>query len=328
MKAGPLRDLLILTRAPLVATALTDGMAGAALAISTAPAGAETPASRVALALLGSASAYLAGMTFNDVFDYERDLTLAPDRPLPSGRMSTMTGALIGTGLLLTAALAAFLLGPVPCAFMAALCLGVLGYDGLTKRWKIPGALTMGTCRALNILFAGAAVAPHWTPPESLLEGLEFLAREPTAILASESFLYVSGLTLLSCYEDEEASGLMLGVVALALLAPPVGVSVRLFPSSPEGLGMALAAAGVVCELLLMGLVLTRLRAAWRDGTMASGHASTRQLIRGTVLLACGGLLLRGLWPWALACAALVPPYILGAKAVFSPPTPADGEAG
>lgn len=105
-----MRDLLLLTRAPLAATAAANGALGVLVAW---PAGREGPPSlAVALAFgLASACLYAAGMALNDWFDLARDRELYPNRPLPSGRVQPRTGALIGAGLLGTGVLLAAAFG-------------------------------------------------------------------------------------------------------------------------------------------------------------------------------------------------------------------------
>jgi 4-hydroxybenzoate polyprenyltransferase len=289
---GRLRDLLLLVRAPLAATAIADVVAGSVLARPS------VEPRTVALLAGASCALYWAGMALNDLFDRERDLKLAPHRPLPSGRLSAGAGAAIGFGLLATGLFLGALAGSLAGA--AAVAVAVLLYDALLKRARLPGAIGMALCRGANVLMGAAAAGDVLVPGP---------AHAHAAAIAG----YVFALTLLSTFEDEDAdrAGLFVGFgTAIAIVAAYGAVL-------PDGLSwLALA------PLLL--LVVTRFGDGLRRGTKASGKTTTRWLIRGLLLLDAGALLGTSHPGWALGVVALAVPYLGGARLLMgAPPKPA-----
>ena len=165
-----------LVRPANVATALGDVLAGFAVA------GLGNPRALPWL-LVSTACLYAGGVVLNDVFDRNVDAVERPERPLPSGRISTGRAAALGAILLaagvITAALGTDEAGRVAVAIAAA----VLLYDGWGKNTPVLGPLNMGACRGLNLGLGMAAVpgtlAVYW--PLCLI---------PTA--------YIAGVTVLS----------------------------------------------------------------------------------------------------------------------------------
>jgi 4-hydroxybenzoate polyprenyltransferase len=117
------------------------------------------------LLLLASSCLYCAGMVWNDYFDLEEDKRDRPLRPLPTGKVSLRTAALLGTALLLAGVSLAALAGtagetfrPAPLIVAALLAIAILLYDAWLKR-TVLGPVAMGTCRLLNVLLGLSAVA-------------------------------------------------------------------------------------------------------------------------------------------------------------------------
>lgn len=148
-----LMDWLKLTRIPAVFTLIADVLA----ALWIADAARVTPLGALVLAGCGSAALYLAGMIFNDVFDYAEDSRLRPERPLPSGRIGWKTARNAAWTLFL-AGLASVVGSsfyaqnqPAVLSCLAGLGGAILLYDGVLKnRWC--GPILMGLCRGLNWL--------------------------------------------------------------------------------------------------------------------------------------------------------------------------------
>ena len=92
--------LLRLVRLPGIFTAFADILAGY-LIVRFAGSGAGEIRS-LGFLLGASACIYMAGMVWNDVFDYEEDRVSRPERPLPSGLVS-LTGAFM-IGVILSVA--------------------------------------------------------------------------------------------------------------------------------------------------------------------------------------------------------------------------------
>lgn len=316
MSSNPrLRDLLLLTRAPLAFTAVSDALAGALIADAVAvPADRSILASpgRLALVAGSSACAYLAGMTLNDYFDRDRDRALAPHRPIPAGRVTASAALKLAIALSLFAAAAAAALGIRALIAHAVLMSAILSYDAYLKNFRILGAGAMGACRALNILFAGLAALSLAPRPPGLQN-----PQLPAALLAfaGASFLYIFALTWLSTYEDEEAPRWTSLSAGLLLFAAPAALFA--INEAPQGSALigAHAAAGVLALLIAL-----RLAIGHQDGSVRSGRATTKWLIRGTYLLAAAGLVLAERPRAAIALPALIIPATIAAAWLFKKP--------
>jgi 4-hydroxybenzoate polyprenyltransferase len=146
-----INDYLELVRAPAILTVLGDTVAGGSAA------GHALGGRRIVLPL-ASACLYAGGMALNDYADRETDARERPERPIPSGRISapnalTAAAALTVAGLGLTAA------GGGRRAFAVGLPLAaaIWTYDLLAKNHAVSGALTMGSCRALDVLMGAGS---------------------------------------------------------------------------------------------------------------------------------------------------------------------------
>jgi len=206
-----------LVRLPNVFTAMADIGMGA-LVVSA------LPQSWLAFLVLLSASSclYLSGMVWNDFFDIEQDRRERPFRPLPSGRVSRRTAALLAMGLMLSGLVCALLadLQRTPSRWDATIIAAVLAgmilvYDGWAKRTWL-GPLAMGSCRALNVLL-GLSIANAGLPSWS-------------GYLAAVVGLYIVGVTWFARTEAREsnratlqaAAAVLFSALALALALPVV----------------------------------------------------------------------------------------------------------
>ncbi|MGW5559537.1 SCO3242 family prenyltransferase [Micromonospora sp. NPDC003944] len=163
-----LADLAELVRAPAALSVPGDVIAGAAAAGALNP---RTPALAGASVLL-----YWAGMAANDWADRRLDAEERPERPIPSGRITS--AAAVGLAAGLTAAgvgLAAAVGGRRAAALAVPLAASIWGYDLLAKN-TAAGPAVMAVCRGLDVLLgasggrmpralpAAATVAAHtWT---------------------------------------------------------------------------------------------------------------------------------------------------------------------
>lgn len=196
---------LKLFRLPFVFTAVADSAAGYLIASKGAP-----DPRVLGLLALASAGLYAFGMAMNDVADRNRDKTLAPGRPLPSGRIS-LRGAVTASFLAVAAGgLAVKLLEPKPGpvqAMFAAAFVAIMLYDFLLKFPPV-----MGSIRFFNLLMGVAAA------------GVESLTG--AWILGVPALVYGTSLTFVSTLEDGQGKkGLRwLGVAGMstAALAPAV----------------------------------------------------------------------------------------------------------
>ena len=146
-----LRPYLELLRPANVATALADVLAGFALAgLANRPS--------LPWLLLSTVCLYGGGIVLNDVFDRDIDRVERPERPIPSGRVSTARAAIFGGTLLAAAIVAAALVSPAALMMSLAIAGCVLLYDAWGKRHGAIAPLNMAMCRALNLLLGAAAV--------------------------------------------------------------------------------------------------------------------------------------------------------------------------
>jgi 4-hydroxybenzoate polyprenyltransferase len=225
-----------LLRLPNVFTAFAD----IALGVCAAGSFSNVPVNgsfvlRAALLFLASGCLYLAGMVWNDYFDFEEDRRDRPTRPLPSGQMARGTASRIGVFLLafgLGAAAASGFAGddwrPDGAFLGGVLCFAILAYDARIKR-TAAGPLGMAACRFLNVLL-GMTLVDAAT-----------LSCSTRVHLASVVGLYIVGVTWFARTEEKRSDPKALRAAALVLLVSllialtvplrvPVGTSSDLFP--------------------------------------------------------------------------------------------------
>ena len=147
------RAFLQLVRAPNLFTAVSNVVAGFTLMAALDDSQfAHPPWHRLGILALVSAALYASGAVFNDCLDFEHDCRFRPERPIPSGAISLGRAYLLGFGLVVAAVGGAMLLGATTVLFTGLLITATWFYNGVMKRFMLPGALSMGLCRALNIL--------------------------------------------------------------------------------------------------------------------------------------------------------------------------------
>jgi 1,4-dihydroxy-2-naphthoate octaprenyltransferase len=149
---------LRLTRPANIVTAISDILAGAAIA-GYAGGIAELPL--VLLLILATIGLYGGGVVFNDVFDAALDRVERPERPIPSGLITEREGSILGLSLLIAGVSAAIGVSTYPSGMIAfAIALAALIYDKWGKHHRILGPLNMGLCRGLNLLL-GISLVPE-----------------------------------------------------------------------------------------------------------------------------------------------------------------------
>ena len=196
---GTLSDHLALARISNSPTVVSNVLAGAALA-----GGLGQP---LAVFLVAAALVlfYTAGMYLNDLFDYEHDVTMQPDRPLAAGKVSrraalTITAALFTVGSLLLA-----FTGLVPLLSGGVLIGLIVLYDAWHKTNPL-SPLVMASTRAMVYVTAFLAFSLQVSAPLVIW----------SLLLA----LYIVGLTYLA--KMESRPGFARYWPALALLLPAV----------------------------------------------------------------------------------------------------------
>lgn len=212
------RGYLELLRPPNVVTATADILAGAAVS------GVALPGA-VPWLLGATVGLYAGGVVLNDYFDREIDAVERPERPIPSGRVPAAHAAALGGALLAAGVLLGFGASTTAGTLAAATAALVLLYDARAKRHAVTGPLTMGACRAANLLLGMAAVptapADHW----------------PLALLP---LVYIAAVTMVS---RGEVHGGKRGAAALALISLGGVVAVLGWVAAGSGSGRLAALA-------------------------------------------------------------------------------------
>jgi 4-hydroxybenzoate polyprenyltransferase len=196
---------LRLVRWPGAATAAANALTGFLVAHSVSTRGEAVAACAVAA---GGAVVYSGGVVLNDVADAERDRTLHPSRPIPSGDVAKTTAARFGLALLVGGAgLSMAFGGPWAGAATAAAALFAWLYDFSAKRFRVFGAATLAAARAANAL-AGALVGAA---------ALDASTDAPAVLYPSAVFAYTALLTWTSTFEERRPGRATLGACASAL---------------------------------------------------------------------------------------------------------------
>jgi 4-hydroxybenzoate polyprenyltransferase len=251
------RAYLELVRPANVATALADILAGYAVA------GLPQTAS-LAWLLVSTACLYAGGVVLNDVFDREIDGAERPERPIPSGRVSTASAAGLGSVLLAAGILSGMLTNPTAGVVATATAAGVLLYDAWGKRQGLLGPLNMGMCRGLNLLL-GMSASPS--------------ALETAWPLAFLPLVYITAVTAVS---RGEVHGGRRGVAAFALISLSLVVAALLVLTLSRGGG---SWAGVVFALALAWRVLPAFWGAYQTPAPGPIRHAIRTGVLSLVLL-------------------------------------------
>lgn len=272
-----LRACLQLLRPANVATALADVLAGFALA------GLGNRGAWPWL-LLSTACLYAGGVVLNDVFDRELDRVERPERPIPSGRISTTAAATLGAALLAVGIAAAALATAAALVIAVSIAACVVLYDSWGKRQAALASLNMAMCRALNLLLGVAAVP---------------LALKSAWPLAAIPLLYIYAVTAISRGEvhgGSRASATSALIVLLASVGGLLSVVLR-------------AGANAIPASILVAAL------AWR--VVPPFLAARRQPAAGTIRMAVRrGILSLVLLDAALAAAFAGPVYAAAVLAI------------
>jgi 4-hydroxybenzoate polyprenyltransferase len=129
--------------------------------------GGEVGTVRTGVLLLAISLFYVAGMYLNDAFDREIDARERPERPIPSGLISSTTVFATGFAMLAAGLALVILAGGMEGGiggWRASLAAGVLAGAIVLYDWHHKGnplsPVLMGMCRVLVYLVAGYASAP------------------------------------------------------------------------------------------------------------------------------------------------------------------------
>jgi 4-hydroxybenzoate polyprenyltransferase len=223
-------------RFPAVFTAVADVMMGYLVTR-----GNLHPLAGFVIVAIISTCLYLAGMVLNDVYDSELDARERPDRPIPSGRISRKSAAVLGWSLVAFALVVAVHFSQHSdqwrTAIVSIILAGCISLYDLGAKHTFAGPLVMGGCRTLNVLLGmslatdlGSPTLRAWQPIEyaiALAMGLYIVgvtwwargeatsnARRSAVRLAIHGIIVIDAAIVL-CF-----CGAAWGAAVLALLAP------------------------------------------------------------------------------------------------------------
>lgn len=149
-----------------IITAVSDILAGIAIAgYITYQDDSQVQLQPIILLVISTIGLYGGGVVLNDVFDADLDKVERPERPIPSGLISSGAAALLATLLLLTGIAAAAISHPGSLfsssgLLAIAIALAAVVYDKWGKHHSFLGPLNMGLCRGLNLLL-GISILPE-----------------------------------------------------------------------------------------------------------------------------------------------------------------------
>jgi 4-hydroxybenzoate polyprenyltransferase len=274
--------------------------------------------------LVSSSLIYIAGMILNDYFDVEVDRQQRPNRPLPSGKVSTRLAAWLGFEFLIVGVLLAGLAGYLLLdetaiawrggAIAAMLAIAVILYDGILKK-TVLAPLVMGSCRVLNILLGMSLAARLPAKADQIFLGYDL----GQLTVACAIGLFIVGVTWFARKESEAGHrtslicGTLVMVLGIGLLAliPYTGSAVVILKHiEPNGWWGLL--------LLLSLAIIRRCVVAIADPQPQKIQAAVKQAIlsliifdAAVVLAVCGA-------GWAVLVVALIIPMLWLGRWVYS----------
>lgn len=282
-----------LTRPANVVTAISDVIAGAAIATLYLPSGDwQWPVAALLLVSLSTIGLYAGGVVYNDVFDAQLDATERPERPIPSGRVSRKSAAVFGGVLFAIGIVAASLISMVSGIIALAIVLSCLVYDKWAKHHVVFGPVIMGLCRGLNLLLGMSLFAEAL----SQVWALSFIP-----------IIYVAAITVIS--RGEVHGGKRLPLLFAGLLYAIVIASVAYFGvmQGAGGLGLAiLAVFGVTIYAPLVRAIRTEAPGDIRK--------SVKSAVLALIFMNAVWVAATGYWPLTLFVLALFPLSIWLAK--------------
>ena len=232
---------------------------------------------------------YSGGMILNDVADASTDRVERPGRPIPSGRVSVRTGAILSMVCFgLAWALARC---TTQNAALVALCIVVLAqaYDFIhtRSRWSV---VLLGLCRAGLYLLAAAAFSQaspiaEWQPPRAVL------------IAAAGLAVYIVGFSLIARHEAQRGTRASIGAGGAIALLAVAAAGVPILVAAPR---QRLQESTVMVAVALAALILAQFAAAFagRRGRLRAAvmqWIASISLIDATLAAAFGSPAVAGL---------------------------------
>ncbi len=301
------KTLAQLMRLPNVFSAFADiALAGCAIGLY------QTTSSIGMWVLLAICSGclYCGGMVFNDLFDRHDDAKTQPFRPIPSGRITPRTTAMLGGFLFSLAIVCATIVTLVtkgeiafdlqsPLAVCIALIVAILAYDASLKHAMI-GPISMGSCRFLNIMMGLSVADAELLSPINLH-------------LAATTGLYIVGVTWFARREESISTRWQLYSAALIMLIA-CGLALTLPTHQPLGSTLTVFPYLVVAFIILIG---SKVQPALANLGPKAVQAAIKRMIFGLVFLDAVLASVFVGYPGLLIATLLVPAILLG-KRIYS----------
>jgi len=160
------KPYLQLMRPANLVTAVSDVLAGIAIALLFVPEGTLLEGPWVWALIISTIGLYGGGVVLNDVFDARLDAIERPERPIPSGKVSVGSAALLGGVLFFVGIVSAGFVSALSSVVAIAITAMCIVYDRWAKPHPLGGPLAMGLCRGLNLLlgisYSTTAVDQLW----------------------------------------------------------------------------------------------------------------------------------------------------------------------
>jgi 4-hydroxybenzoate polyprenyltransferase len=158
--------------------------------------------------MTSSSLLYIAGIVFNDYFDFEIDKKERPTRPLPSGKITKRKALTIAISSIIAANVLTLLINWTSFIIAVILTTIIIAYDYRLKHNTITGPITMGLARFFNILLGATPAIP------TLL--LSAASSKMLLFIATLLFLYVIAISILS---KKEVSGKTTNAIIISSLS-------------------------------------------------------------------------------------------------------------
>jgi 4-hydroxybenzoate polyprenyltransferase len=239
----------------------------------------------VVLLCVSTIGLYGGGVVFNDVFDAALDKAERPERPIPSGLVTTRQGVILGLLLLAVGILSAGWVNPLSLSLSIILAAAALIYDKWGKHHPFLGPLNMGICRGLNLLLG-----------MSILQSLG----EYSMLVAIVPVIYIATITMISRGEVHGGKKYLLYTAALLYLAV---IACILGFSWANGM-IALTAVFLLC---FAWMIFRPLRRAIRDPAAGNIGKAVKAGVIGLILMDAAWAAASGSVYMALAIACLLP---------------------
>jgi 4-hydroxybenzoate polyprenyltransferase len=158
--------------------------------------------------MTSSSLLYLAGIVFNDYFDFELDKKERPTRPLPSGKITKGKALTIAISSIIAANVLTLLINWTSFIVAVILTIIIITYDYRLKHNTIAGPITMGLARFFNIILGATPALP------TLM--LSAASSKMLLFIATLLFLYVIAISILS---KKEVSGKTTNAIIISSLS-------------------------------------------------------------------------------------------------------------